>query len=114
MKSGIFRGFVTCISSVSLVLGPAAVSSQSIEEHEAAKAVLGGYFWQIDKMRSAVPDTHFDPGAMAWALGDDPASLFEFVRSEIAYQPYPGLLRYGSGTMMSLAGISCDQAALLG
>ena len=107
---------VSVVTSLSLAVAPITVAAQSAPElsHAQAQASLGTLFWYIDEMRARVDDAHFDPDAMAYALNDDPVAIFDFVQREIAYQPYAGLLRFGSGTLMNLAGNSCDQAALLG
>ncbi len=106
---------VAAISSASLVLSSTPLPAQpATPDRDEAKAALAAVFLQIDDMRRRVDDSAFDPDAMAYALGDDPGALFDFVQNEIAYHPYPGLLRFGSGTLMNLAGNTCDQALLLG
>jgi large repetitive protein len=55
-----------------------------------------------------------DPQMLAKAaeLGQDPARLFEYVRS-LGYESYTGSLRGTRGTLWSAAGNSLDQASLL-
>ncbi len=50
---------------------------------------------------------------LAIALGNDPERMFRFVSEEIRYEPYAGLLRGATGTLLARAGNSVDQAVLL-
>ncbi len=106
---------ISAVTSLSVAVTPTVLIAQNVPEltHAEAQASLGTLFWYIDEMRARVDDAHFDPDTVAYALNDDPVAIFDFVQREIAYQPYEGLLRFGSGTLMNLAGNSCDQAALL-
>jgi transglutaminase-like putative cysteine protease len=55
----------------------------------------------------------FDVKARASALGPQPQAAFEFVRDQIAGEPYPGVLRGAAGTLSAGAGNDLDKALLL-
>ena len=53
------------------------------------------------------------PAGAVSVLGRDLDAIFNFVRDEIAFEPYEGALRGGSGALLAGAGNSFDQALLL-
>jgi hypothetical protein len=55
----------------------------------------------------------FDIDALAEKLGRDPATIFNFVRDEIGYEPYFGRLRGASGVLIGRSGNSLDRSLLL-
>jgi hypothetical protein len=67
----------------------------------------------IDEARGRYSDADFDPDARAVALGPGIAKNFAFVRDEIRYEAYSGVLRGAYGTLTSRGGNSLDRSLLL-
>lgn len=68
---------------------------------------------QLASLRGQIDQTRLDPEELVFELGFDPDEIIAFVRDEIVFHPYEGLLRGMRGTLMNRAGNSLDQALLL-
>lgn len=65
-------------------------------------------------LRSGLDRTQFDLDALGLELAfEDAETIVTFVREEIAFEQYPGVLRGGEGTLVDGAGNALDQALLL-
>ena len=74
------------------------------------------YGQSSDPNLAATPDANKDDPFIiqkAQELGNNPVSIFNFVRDEIGYESYKGSLRGARGTLWSKAGNALDQASLL-
>ena len=75
-------------------------------------AQLGHLLDVVEARHRATPDPS-DVWSQAARLGHDAERIVAFVRDEVAYEPYPGLLRGASGALLVRAGNALDQALLL-
>jgi hypothetical protein len=67
----------------------------------------------LDVVNGRIDRSLFEIDALASRLGPDPAAMFHFVRDEIRYEPYTGILRGALGTLICRAGNSLDRSLLL-
>lgn len=80
---------------------------------QIAKQRLDRIFDAIDLERGKIDQSKFDVFAKAQAIGADLDQLFAFVRDEVRFEPYWGVLRGATGTLTGMAGNSFDQSVLL-
>jgi hypothetical protein len=77
--------------------------SKALDRLNAAADVLNG------KMDHSL----FEIDALAAKLGSDPNVIFQFVRDQIRYEPYVGVLRGALGALICRSGNSLDRSLLL-
>jgi hypothetical protein len=94
-----------------------ATASQSLElTEEEIDHVLEGLKKlnrAISQASQEIPRDTFDPQAVVDKIGEDPKSLFEWVKDETVLVPYQGSLRGPTGVLMDRCGNSLDRALLL-
>ena len=92
-------------------------SNEKLPEGEAGyKQVseeLNRMYATLDVVNGKIDRSLFEIDALADRLGSDPAAMFHFVRDEIRYEPYTGVLRGPLGTLLCRAGNSLDRSLLL-
>ena len=83
-------------------------------EYEQALARLNAFMDKLEELRSHIDRTQFDVEELSFELAiEDPETIVDWVRNNVYFEQYLGLLRGAQGTLMSRAGNSLDQAILL-
>ncbi len=78
-------------------------------ERDATRAIASAY----RALSAKIPLELYDVDGLAESLDYDVAAAADFVRDNIAYDPYLGVMRGPEGTISASAGSSWDQAVLL-
>lgn len=98
-------------------LAMADVSGESnapeFDEYLAAKARLDKMFGLLAQARAQIDRSSFDLNALLDKLNYDAQDIVDFVKNEIRFEQYPGLLRGPAGTLMNRGGNALDQSVLL-
>jgi hypothetical protein len=74
---------------------------------------LNRMYAALDVVNSKMDRSLFEIDALASRFHSDPAAMLHFVRDEIRYEPYTGVLRGALGTLLCRAGNSLDRSLLL-
>jgi hypothetical protein len=99
--------------------GPAApaqnVTATAPDERgsQQTSKTLDRLYAAADVLNGKMDHSLFEIDALAVKLGSDPTAIFHFVRDEIRYEPYVGVLRGALGTLLCRAGNSLDRSLLL-
>ncbi len=103
----------TPATAAATATAPATPAMSAEEIYAEAVSRLDQFLALVGEMRTAIDRTQFDLTELGFALGFDAEPLIAFVRDEIAFEQYSGLLRGAQGTLLGRAGNALDQAALL-
>ncbi|MEH6410833.1 MAG: hypothetical protein V7741_09920 [Hyphomonas sp.] len=95
-------------SSLSATAAPRTYIAPA-SERDSARAIADAY----RGLSSKIPLELYDVDGLAESLDYDVAAAANFVRDNIAYDPYLGVMRGPEGTISASAGSSWDQAVLL-
>lgn len=83
--------------------------------HTAAEveAFLDEFMKLLEELRTHIDRSQFELDALLSRLDYDSDKIISFVKQDIRFEQYPGLLRGAEGTLMSRAGNALDQSVLL-
>lgn len=105
---------LSLLVAVGLLLMGTPIRAQAEGSYQAELAQLDESMALIQELRDRIDRTAFDIEALGFELFFAEAEeLTEWMRTNIAYQPYAGLLRGAEGTLLARAGNALDQAMLL-
>ncbi len=109
---------VVLISLGLLLLSPGAqqfvIAQTQPSEYELAIEKLNKFMELLQELRDGIDRTQFDVEALSFELAfEEPEVIVDWVRENIYFEQYLGLLRGAEGTLMSRAGNALDQTVLL-
>jgi hypothetical protein len=81
--------------------------------YDQARQALDRLLLETQRVREQLDASQFDLDALSAKLGVKADDIVNYVRDNIAFEQYPGLLRGPKWTLIGRAGNSIDQAALL-
>ena len=85
----------------------------SAADQRAALDQLDRFVAKLSQLTTEIDRSRFDLEALLDREEFDEQKIIAFVRDEISFEQYPGLLRGAQGTLISGAGNALDQALLL-
>lgn len=91
-----------------------AAQIEANQSYEAARENFEEVMRAIEELRASLDRTKFDLDDLALELAfEDAATITAWVKENIGYQPYAGVLRGAQGTLASASGNALDQSLLL-
>ncbi|MFQ5731352.1 MAG: transglutaminase domain-containing protein [Planctomycetaceae bacterium] len=101
-----------------MTAGIAAIASHGWRRSQSAESnplKAGSHDKRRDRRPAAasIDLSHVTLDGTISQCGRDARRLYEFVRTAVRFEPYPGMLRGARGTLVAMAGNAVDQAVLL-
>ena len=113
--SGTSGGSAAATGSTIAGQGQAVPIDAKLEQppKKAAAPTTAEVLAKIGELKARVPSAQGDVKAQAQAIGSDFRAIFRFVRDQINYEAYSGVLRAADGTLAAGAGNGFDRSLLL-
>lgn len=105
--------FLLVMPSVSDVAAQAS-PTPAAASYAQAQQVLERFLIEAQRIQGQLDASQYDLDALSAKLGLKADDIVSFVRDNIAFEQYPGLLRGAKWTLIGRAGNSIDEAVLLG
>jgi len=100
------------LNSIAAVSITANVSLSELTNEQRVKRI-DRTIQLIEELRTHIDRGQFDLDALLLQLDYDKEEIVRFVKEEISFEQYPGLLRGAKGTLISRSGNALDQSVLL-
>lgn len=108
---------VTILAATFLMLRPSSAQAddakQAADDSAGMADAMGQAVWTLQAAQRDMASAPLDEDGVIDRVGRDPAKLCQWVRSNIAYEPYRGFLKGGRGALVSGRANSADKALLL-
>jgi hypothetical protein len=100
-------------AGLSLMANSPVQDQPGLGDYLLAKSRLEKVFGLMEQARAQIDRSSFDTDALIDQLDYDSEAIIDFVREELRFEQYRGLLRGPTGTLMSAGGNALDQSVLL-
>lgn len=105
--------YVYLLVALGCMSGPFVLAQLAPGEPQSRLAKLKQAFAVAEKALGEIPRERIDVNVLQQTLGDDPATLFAWVRDHTRWLPYRGVLRGPRATLLDRSGSHADRALLL-
>ncbi len=96
-----------------LLLATTWIASPAVAEDDEVEQSIQRVSDFMEAINDELYRPAFDLDALLNELAFDESEIFQFVRDDVAYEVYPGVMRGALGTLLSRSGNAADQAVLL-